>query len=274
MSRFKQLFAKKTVIGVVHFLPMLGFEGYTNQQQLFEAAKEDLIALQEGGVDGIFFENNYDLPHKIMVGHETTASMTEVITQLKPFVKVPFGISVLWNDYQAAFSIAKVTGADFIRIPVFVDDVQTDFGDIHASAKEVKQFRSAISAEDILIFTDVQVKHARMLDEDKTLETSIKQAIQSGSDAVIVTGKWTGDAPKFDDLEMARQAAGDCPVLVGSGADIQNITEILKYADGAIVSTSLKSGQAKSAEEERNLKPYSARVDLVKVKQFTDKALS
>lgn len=272
MSKFKQIFKDKSIIGAVHFLPMVGFKDYPGQEALLEAAKQDLLALQDGGVDAIIFENNYDLPHRIEVGAETVACMTNLITQLLPLVKVPFGISVLWNDYKAAFSIAKSTGGQFIRIPVFVDDVKTDFGDIYAAALDVKKYQTEISAKDVLIFNDVQVKHATMHDKAKLLSTSIEQSIDAGSDAVIVTGKWTGDAPQFDDLESARQSAGNFPILVGSGADVQNISEILKSADGAIVSTSLKSGQAKSALEERNLKPYSARVDLAKVKEFMQTA--
>jgi membrane complex biogenesis BtpA family protein len=272
MSKFKQIFKDKSIIGAVHFLPMVGFKDYPGQEALLEAAKQDLLALQDGGVDAIIFENNYDLPHRIEVGAETVACMTYLITQLLPLMKVPFGVSVLWNDYKAAFSIAKSTGGQFIRIPVFVDDVKTDFGDIYAAALDVKKYQTEISAKDVLIFNDVQVKHATMHDQSKLLSTSINQSIQAGSDAVIVTGKWTGDAPQFDDLKLAREAADDFPILIGSGANAENISMILKYADGAIVSTSLKSGESHSQDLERNIKPFDARVDPKLVEDFIKQA--
>jgi predicted TIM-barrel enzyme len=45
----------------------------------------------------------------------------------------------------------------------------------------------------------------------------------------------------------AREGAGDCLVLVGSGLDPGNARELLRVADGAIVGTSLMSdGRATS----------------------------
>jgi large subunit ribosomal protein L2 len=47
---------------------------------------------------------------------------------------------------------------------------------------------------------------------------------------------------------------------------------LLKYADGAIVSTSLKSGESHSQDLERNIKPFDARVDPKLVEDFIKQA--
>ena len=78
----------------------------------------------------------------------------------------------------------------------------------------------------------------------KTLSESTKQAISHRSDAVIVSSKVTGEGPALEDLREAREAAGDFPVLVGSGTSPQNVRELFQYADGAIVGTSLKNSMA------------------------------
>ena len=108
-----------------------------------------------------------------------------------------------------------------------------------------------------------------MLDKTKTIEDSVRQAIEAGSDALILTGKWTGDAPNIEKLMRARAAAGDFPILLGSGVDKENISELFKYADGAIVSTSLKEGEKVAGE--RNVKPYNYKVDPRRVRELMRK---
>src|SRR3989344_3237377 len=153
---------KKPIIGALHFSPMLGFAGFTSQQEILEKALDDLEAFVAvgAGADGIIIENNYDFPHKINVGAETVAMMAYFGAEIRKRTNLPFGVSVLFNDYRAALAIAKVIGAKFIRVPVFVDGVKTSFGNIYGNAKDVIEYRKSIQAKDIAIFTDIQVKHA------------------------------------------------------------------------------------------------------------------
>jgi hypothetical protein len=265
MSRKDSLTAifkiNKPIIGALHFMPLLGFEGFEGFEKILDNAIKDARALEEGGIDGIIFENNYDLPHKIDVGPETVASMAYLCNELRKEISVPHGISVLWNDYRAALSIANVTKGKFIRVPVFVDSVKTDFGTIFAKPDEVTSYRSKLGMDKIKIFTDIQVKHATMLQERPITESAI-DAQKHGSDAIILTGKWTGNAPDIAKLMEARKAA-DIDIIVGSGFDASNAASILKYSDGAIVSTSLKEGSEVSGE--RNVKPAQARISEQKV---------
>lgn len=261
---------QRPVIGMVHFSPMLGYDGFESIENILKKALFDLNALMAEGVDGVMVENNYDLPHQIIVGSETVASMTFLTAKVLEQANVPLGINVLWNDYRASLAMAKVLGAKFIRVPVFVDKVQTAFGIINGDSADVIEYRKKIQAEEVAIFTDIQVKHATMLDSKKPLSLSAQQAINAGSDGLIITGKWTGDAPKLGDLEEARIVAGNFPILVGSGATQENIKQLLKFADGVIVSTSLKSGHYLDPSMERNVKPYQATIDVEKVKAFVN----
>jgi len=267
VSKFE--FTRKMVMGALHFTPLIGYEGYIDYNLILEKAMLDLKALEEGGVDAIIVENNYDFPHRIKETSEAREMMMKLTKRVVDNSRLPVGISLLWNDFEGAFSIAKEIGAKFIRVPVFVDDVKTDFGEIYANPDEVISYRDKIDAKDVLIFADIQVKHAEMLDKEKTLEKSALEAREKGADAVIVTGKWTGDCPLMDDLNKARSVLGsDFPIIVGSGADKDNVSKLFSVANGAIVSTSLKEGDAKSSKEERNLKPYQAKFDVGKIKGF------
>jgi len=258
---------KNIVIGAIHFAPLFGYKDFPGYDGVLKSALEDLEAFQDGGVDGVIIENNYDVPHKIFVEKETVELMTLLGKEIKKKAKIPVGVSVLWNDYKSALLIAKNIEAKFIRVPVFVDSVRTNYGDVFVDPETVLKYRKRIKGADIAIFTDIHVKHAELL-ENKSLEESAREAIKFGSDALVITGKWTGDAPDLGELKRVRNIVGDFPILTGSGADKKNIKEILKYANGVIVSTSLKEGGPE--ENEVNVKTWMQRTSQKKVKEFMD----
>src|SRR3989344_462753 len=180
-----------TVIGAIHFPPLPGYPGFPGFDMAIKNARSDLIALQYGGVDAIIFENNYDLPHTEFVGPEIVAAMVKIIDSVRNDVEIPFGISILWNDYKSSLSIALATGGSFVRVPVFVDVVKTQYGIIEGKPDDVITFKNKIGAQDIKIYTDIHVKHSELL-SSFSLEESAIAARDNGSDALIVTGKWTG----------------------------------------------------------------------------------
>jgi predicted TIM-barrel enzyme len=112
---------------------------------------------------------------------------------------------------------------------------------------------------------DIHFKHSKLLSR-YSLVQSARLAIKKGADALIVTGKWTGDAPDFQELKSLRKAIGDFPIFTGSGADKKNIKEILQFANGVIVSTSLKSGVDRKGEH--NVKAFNQKIDSKKVENF------
>ena len=266
MYKFHKIFKKsKPIIGVIHFPPLLGYKNYPGFECIKNKALNDLKALEQGKVDAILLENNYDIPHKIFVEPETIAQMILLAKLVRDKTKLPLGIIVLWNDYKASLSIAKITCAQFIRLPVFVDKVKTNYGTIIGEPKKVVAYQKKIGAEDIAIFTDIQVKHAKML-EKKDLITSAKQAIKAGSDGLIITGKWTGDAPRLQALKKVKKSVGAFPILIGSGITDKNIKKFFEYADGAIVGTFFKTGKYLDKNQETNIKAFKEVVDVRKVR--------
>lgn len=267
---FKKIFKKEKniIIGAIHFPPLLGFKNFPGLDIALKNAEHDLLAFKNGGVDAVIIENNYDIPHTEFVGPEITACMTLLAEKIKKMTTLPVGISVLWNDYRTALSIAKIVNLQFIRIPVFVDTVKTQYGIIKGNPEEVIEFRKKISTEHVCLFTDIHVKHSKIISEF-SIETSAKLAIKNGADAVIVTGKWTGDAPDMGKLQAVRNEIGDFPILCGSGINASNIKTMFRIADGAIVSTSLKEGGEKS--EEINVKGYEQRISQEKARELVKK---
>jgi membrane complex biogenesis BtpA family protein len=267
MNKLKKIFKedRNIIIGAIHFPPLLGYPNFPGFKVALKNALKDLKAFEKGGVDGIIFENNYDVPHKIFVDPRVIASMTYLGEKIKASTKLPVGISVLWNDYKTALSIAKILDLQFVRIPVFVDKVKTDYGVIKGEAEKIIKYRKSIGAENVALFTDIHVKHAKLLSK-YNVQTSARLAIGNKSDVIIITGKWTGQIPNVDELKKVRKKVEDFPILVGSGLDKNNIKSIFKYANGTIVSTSLKSGHK---TREVNVKSYKQRIDIKKVKDLT-----
>lgn len=265
--KFSTIFHKSqnVTIGAVHFPPLLGYKDFPGYKLALTNALKDLSAFQAGGFDAIILENNYDIPHTEFVDPSIITSMTYLIEKIRAQTKLPLGASVLWNDYKTALSLAKTLNLQFIRVPVFVDNVKTACGIIEGDAKKVIAYRKLIGAEHVAIFTDIHVKHAELLSK-KTITQSAKAAIKSGSDGLIITGKWTGQAPDLNELARVRKSVGDFPIIIGSGTDAQNVSALFQFANGTIVSTALKKGTAK--KQEVNVKGYDQRIDKVKAKKF------
>lgn len=268
MNKFKQLFKPKhPVIGMIHLQPLLGYDDFTSINAITKNALKDLKALEDGGVDAVMIENNYDIPHEINVNPGTIASMTYIAQAIKQNTKLPIGICVLWNDFESSFAIAKTVGADFIRIPVFVDTAKTSYGIAKGNFKIVMKTQKRLKAGNILIITDIHVKHAEILNKD-SIEKSALKAIRGGSDGLIITGKWTADAPLLQDLKKVREAVKNFPILIGSGATHQNAKSLLTYGNGIIIGTALKTGRIN--KENVNMKSYNEHISLQKVKKFVN----
>ena len=247
-------------MGMVHLGPLLGYPNSPPIEEIINNAIQDARIFQDAGYDAILVENNYDLPHEIFVSSGTAVSMGKCIAELKKVVTIPIGVCVLWNDYKTALSLAKLYELQFIRIAVFVDHVRTDFGEIFPCSKQLNEYKKLVGADNVLIFTDIQVKHSTLLNLRPISESAL-EAIEQKSDGLIITGRWTGDAPVLDQIQSVRGAVKDFPILIGSGTDESNLSLLLKYANGIIVGTSVKTGETKDKTQERNLKPYSYRID-------------
>jgi len=236
---FKTLIKQRPIIGMIHFPPLIGYEGFTSVEKIKRRILKEVNILNFFGVHAIMVENNYDIPHKIYVDPESTAMLSILTDVVVKNTKLPVGIDVLWNDYKSAFGICAATGASFIRIPAFIDDVRTQYGDVYHVADDAIAYRKRLHLEHVGIVADVQVKHSEMLDKKKPLSLSVRQAIKKGADGIIITGKWTGDAPLMDHLKIAKENAGSLPILVGSGSTKENLKNLFTYANGIIVGTAI-----------------------------------
>ena len=259
----KQTFkTNNPVIGVVHLLPLPTSPRWGgNLKAVISRAEQEATALAAGGVDGIIIENFFDAPFaKNHVDPAVVSAMTLIVDRLKGMVTIPIGINVLRNDAHSAIAIATCVQTEFIRVNVFTGAMATDQGLIEGQAHELLRYRRELGS-DVGILADVLVKHARPLGTPN-LTTAVQDTIYRGlADGVILSGWATGSPPNKEDLELASAAAGETPVFIGSGANWENISQLMPAADGVIVASSLKR-KGKITET----------IDPIRVSQFVEAA--
>ena len=238
MTRFRSTFGNgRIIIGMIHLPPLPDYPNSPGMEAIVEHALADLAVLEAGGVHGVLVENEYDRPHRIKAAPETIEAMTtvtEAVVGASRSTRV--GCEILLNDPNASLAVANSSGAAFIRTDYFVDRMmRPDYGDFDIDPEGLIEFRSHIGADGVLILADIQVKYAVMV-EPRALSESAALAAEKGADAVVVTGDASGDAPG---IEQLRDAAGELPVLIGSGLSPENAEALLAGCDGAIVGTSI-----------------------------------
>ena len=229
------------IIGMVHLKPLLGSPGSAGGlDEVISNALRDLRALQEGGIDGVLVENLGDVPYfkDPSSRPEVIASFSRVICELKKELKVPMGVNLLRNGCAGALSIAEAFSLSYIRVNVLSEAYVTDQGIIEGCGAELLRLRAQLGSK-VAILADVHVKHSYPMLQRKISEAA-RDVVERGlADAVIVTGSRTGSPPSQKEIRAVKEAV-KVPVIVGSGLTEDNASDLLKYADGAIVGTYLK----------------------------------
>jgi membrane complex biogenesis BtpA family protein len=232
----------RTLIGMVHLPALPGSPRWDgSMDRVVGVALTDARALIENGIDVVLVENWNDMPYTPgPVPPSTVAAMSVVGAEIRrAWPDVSLGINVLKSDARAALAIACAVGARFIRVNVHSGAVLADQGVVHSDAYGTLRDRRLLSA-DVAIFADVQGKHTVPL-APVELEQEARDLVHRAlADALVVTGRATGEAAALDDVKRVRGAVGAVPLLVGSGVTPETVGEILSLADGVIVGTSLK----------------------------------
>jgi membrane complex biogenesis BtpA family protein len=243
MQGIQQLFARaKPIIGVVHLPPLIGSpRSQMSLSEIRARALSDAARLAENGVDGIIIENYGDSPFlPDHVEAHTVAAMAVLTNAVWAHCpQVPIGVNVLRNDANAALAIAAVTGARFARVNVHTGAMLTDQGLLEGAAHETLRYRSLLRS-DVKVFADVAVKHAALLAPIPLAELAADTYYRGLADALIVTGSATGKGVDLNDLRTVKAAVPEAIVLAGSGVTADTLAEVLHYADGVIVGTSVK----------------------------------
>lgn len=253
----------KPVIGMVHCWPLPGAPGYTGygMQTIIDHALSDAQILAEGGCDGLIVENMWDVPFRAgpNIQPESVAAHAVVAATIKREIALPMGINLVHNGGVTLLGIALASNADFIRVCMFTGAGVWDAGEWdEGCAADLMRRRKDLHAEHVKLICDVDKKHSvRFPGID--LATHIEWTRFFGADALIVSGRMTGNAPDLGKVREAKALAGDRPLLIGSGADEQNIAAFMGIADGVIVGSSIKeAGLCENPVDPERIKRFVA----------------
>jgi membrane complex biogenesis BtpA family protein len=201
------------------------------------AVSADIEALQAGGVDGVMYCNEADLPYATRVGPEVPAYMAAVIAATRAGLSVPFGVNVLWDPF-ASLAVAAATGAAWVR-EVMSGVFDTDMGILAPDPAGIFAYRARLGIGGCALFANIAPEFARSL-SDRDVGARARGAAYFGFDALLISGPMAGIPFDLAELRAARDAVPGTPVLANTGVNERNVAETLRWADGAIVGSSLK----------------------------------
>lgn len=265
MSWLKEVIGtEKAIIAMCHLQAMPGDPYYDKEKGMkwvVEKAKEDLEALQEGGVDAVMFSNEFSLPYLTKVRTETVASMARIIGELQPYISIPYGVNCLW-DPIASLDLAVAVDAKFVR-EIFTGVYASDFGLWNTNCGEVVRHQREIGAENVKLLFNIVPEAAKYL-ADREIESIAKTTVfNCRPDALCVSGATAGSATDPEILRRAKSAAGDTVVLANTGCRVNTIESLLGIADGAVVGTTFKYDGK-----------FENQTDVKRVREFMDKVKS
>jgi membrane complex biogenesis BtpA family protein len=242
MEWIKEIFqVEKPIIAMCHLQALPGDPHYNEKEgmrDVIDKARKDLHALQDGGVDGIIFSNEFSLPYLTKVENITSACMARIVGELMDEITVPFGINVLW-DPKASIDVAKATGAKFVR-EIFTGVYASDFGIWDTNCGDVIRHQHMVAAGDVKLFFNIVPEAAKYL-ADRDIESVTKSTVFNClPDALCVSGLTAGAETDTSILGKVKNVAKNTAVFANTGCNKDNIVKQLSVADGAIVATTFK----------------------------------
>lgn len=234
----------KPIIGTVHLLPLPGAPRYEggSMKEIRSRAVSDALAYVKGGVDALIVENEGDIPFLKPgeVGSETVAGLTAAALAVREAVDVPVGINCLANAVTQSLAVAKAVEGTFVRANQWANAYVANEGFVEGAAARALRFRSAIKGGEIKVLADVHVKHgSHAIVSDRSVAEMTRDVEAFDADVLIATGHRTGDPTRVEEVAEIKKAAA-LEVIVGSGLTVENATELMRAADGAIVGSAMK----------------------------------
>lgn len=232
---------RKPIVGMVQLGPLAGSCRFGGGRiaAVLETALAEAEVLSRNGVDVLMVQNLGDLPVDAHASPAQVAWMTRATSEIRQRFGLPVGLNLLENDAAAMFAVASAAGADFVRIKVFIGAMMTPFGIETAQAHAAIRARKAADVEHVAIFADVHDRTGTPIATGGFAEDLDFAIRLGGADGLVLTGK--SYRQTLDFVQTARDRLGDVPILVGGGVTAENFAEVAQRADGAIVSSSLKT---------------------------------
>ena len=230
MNWMEELFGvKKPIIAMCHLQPLPGDPYYDQEkgmEYVLECARKDMHALQNGGVDGIMFSNEFSLPYLTKVEPITLAAMGWVIREI-------------------------ITGV-----------YASDFGLWNTNVGQTVRHKMAIGAKDVKMLYNIVPEAAKYLADRSIEDIARSTEFNNRPDALCVSGLTAGSETDTQVLSRVKKSVKHTPILCNTGCNKDNIVRQLSNSDGAVCATTFKyDGKFENAVDEARVKAF---MDVVK----------
>jgi membrane complex biogenesis BtpA family protein len=250
----------KPIVGMCHLDALPGDPYYDQQagmKSVVEHAKEDMLALQNGGVDAILFSNEFSLPYLTAVKPETVAAMARVIGEIIHLIKIPYGVNVLWDPLRS-LDLAVAVDAAFVR-EIFTGVYGSDFGLWNTNVGETIRHKNRIGGQSVKLLFNIVPEAASYLGNRDIVSIAKSTVFNNKPDGLCVSGLTAVVETDSTTLKMVVDAIAGKGVAVfaNTGVRKENVKAQLSIADGAVVGTTFKKDGV-----------FENHVDETRVKEF------
>lgn len=232
---------KKPIIAMLHLDPLPGDPMWKYgmcMEQVVENARKDLHALQEGGVDGIIFSNEFSFPYQRNMDRNTVAAMAYVIGCLKSEIKVPFGVDAI-SDGIACLELAAGVNAQYVR-GTFSGVYVGDGGLYNNDFSQVIRRKYALHLDDLKMLYFINPESDRSLDPRPLKDIAKTTIAKAAPDGLCISANAAGQDVDDELIASVKTANPDVVVLCNTGCRVDTIEKKLKTADAAVVGTTFK----------------------------------
>jgi len=231
---------RSVVVAALHLPPSPAVQRETSAlRKILDFALRNAEKVVKAGIPAMYIQDIGDLPVQKKVQPHTVAFLSVVGAKLREeFPGLALGVCTMSHGAREPLAIAQAIDAQFVRIKVFTGAMVKSEGILEGCAQEAISYRTSIGAEHILILADVYDRTGIPLGEMPLVESARAAVVHNRADALILTGLTFNESIQM--LKKVREANLGVPMLLGGGADEENIADVLNLADGVIVSSSFK----------------------------------
>jgi hypothetical protein len=232
---------KKPIIAMLHLRPLPGdplFKHGDSMEEVVKQARQDLRALQDGGVDGVLISNEFSLPYERNMSFITPACMARVIGELMDEIRIPFGVDCI-SDGLATIELAAAVSADFVR-GTFSGVYVGDGGIYNNDFSKLLRRKAALHLNQLKMLYFLNPESDVNLDQRKLSSIAKSLIFKARPDGFCISASAAGAEVDSELMRIVKEASEDTAVLCNTGVRPDTVKDKLTYADAAVIGTYFK----------------------------------
>lgn len=208
--RFKELFPRKSVIGMIHLA------GRNGDSRINRALRE-LEIYDSAGIHGAIIEDYHGFPRDVI-------RLIHAVSDRNYSFRL--GINLLRDPYQG-FELAGEHGLRFVQ-----------FDNVQRGALDKGRFKSIRNRHpEVLVLGGVRFKYTSPSQYDLGTDLDFAKGL---CDAIVTTGEGTGIETPIEKLRDFRQRLNGFPLVSGAGVNCDNLNEQFSAVDAVIIGSYFK----------------------------------